>query len=58
MLYRVMHVTKNMTESCHIGMLSQQKMQQTTSQNMTTSNQNTISHIPRNMPRNTPRHPK
>ena len=49
-----MHVTKNMTESCHIGMLSQQKMQQTTSQNMTTRSQNTISHIPRHMLRNTP----
>jgi hypothetical protein len=51
MLYRAMHVTKNMTASCHINVLSQQKMQQTTSQNMTTGSQNTISHIPRNMPR-------
>ena len=58
MLYHVMHVTKNMTASCHISVVSQQKMQKTTSQNMTTSSQNIISHIPRNMPRNQPRKQK
>ena len=46
-----MHFIKNMTASCYISVLSQQKMQRTTSQNMTTSSQSTISHIPRNMPR-------